>query len=255
MFSEKYGYVYVWYDKKYKRFYLGRHWGTESDGYICSSTNMRNNYKNRPNDFKRRIVSKIYTCVEDLVKEEQKWLDMIKSEELDGKYYNKTKSATTPSTRGYAHSPETIEKIRSSNIGKIVSEETKQKLRESNKKQFENLEQRELRRKKTLELWEDPEYRKNNTLNKVGKKQFKEQIEKRINSCKNRWKINPKRGRAKTEEEKQKIRNTLSNLIWINNGYVNTRIHKEDVIIEGFVKGRVKRLDIISYQTKKETKL
>lgn len=74
---EKYGFVYIWFDRKYKRYYIGSHWGTENDGYICSSNNMRNNYNNRSNDFKRKIISKIYTDREDLLNEEQKWLDLI----------------------------------------------------------------------------------------------------------------------------------------------------------------------------------
>ena len=37
---EKYGFVYIWYDRKHKRYYIGSHWGSEDDGYICSSTHM-----------------------------------------------------------------------------------------------------------------------------------------------------------------------------------------------------------------------
>ena len=32
---EKYGFVYLWYDRKRKMFYIGSHWTTETDGYIC----------------------------------------------------------------------------------------------------------------------------------------------------------------------------------------------------------------------------
>ena len=33
----KYGFVYIWYDRKHHRYYIGCHWGTIDDGYICSS--------------------------------------------------------------------------------------------------------------------------------------------------------------------------------------------------------------------------
>jgi hypothetical protein len=68
---EKYGFVYIWYDHKNIRFYIGSHWGHENDGYICSSRWMRNAYKRRPNDFKRRIISLIYSNRKDLLLEEQ----------------------------------------------------------------------------------------------------------------------------------------------------------------------------------------
>lgn len=237
---EKYGFVYVWFDRKHKRFYLGRHWGTETDGYICSSTNMRNNYNNRPQDFKRRIISKTHDK-NHLVIEEQRWLDMIGSHELNKKYYNKTKSATTPSTKGYNHSEETKLKISTGNKGKKVSEETKELLRQANKKQFEDEYQRELRRKKFLELWSDPEYRKIQIEKKKGKKQSIEQIEKRVKSNKEKWKSQGHKNRGpQSEEAKLKISKAFSEMIWINNGKENRRINKNKEIPCGYVKGRLR---------------
>lgn len=55
---EKYGFVYIWYDRKHKRYYIGAHWGHENDGYVCSSSWMKKAYKNRPEDFKRKILKK-----------------------------------------------------------------------------------------------------------------------------------------------------------------------------------------------------
>lgn len=85
---EKYGFVYLWFDKKHKRYYVGCHWGTEDDGYICSSRIMKKAYKRRPNDFKRRILSRIYTNKKDLLEEEYRYLNMIKDHELKVRYYN-----------------------------------------------------------------------------------------------------------------------------------------------------------------------
>lgn len=84
----KYGFIYIWFDKKHKRYYIGSHWGTEDDGYICSSKWMRDAYRYRSDDFKRRIISRIYTNRQDLLDEEYRWLSMIKKEELKTRYYN-----------------------------------------------------------------------------------------------------------------------------------------------------------------------
>ena len=186
MKKEKYGFIYLWYDRKHKKFYVGRHWGHEDDGYICSSTNMRNNYKNRPQDFKRRIVKRVYSSQDNLLSEEQRYLNMIKPKECIVKYYNKTLKSSTPSTRGYRHSQETIEKIKFGNKGKYISEETKNKLREANKKQFSDPVAREHNRRKALDQWADPNYRKARSEEKKGHKQSAKQIQKRFETKKSR---------------------------------------------------------------------
>lgn len=93
IYQQKYGFVYIWFDKKYKRYYIGSHWGTEDDGYICSSNWMYKTYKRRPTDFKRRIIKRIYTNRKDLLLEEDRYLKMMKKEELAKsnnkiRYYN-----------------------------------------------------------------------------------------------------------------------------------------------------------------------
>lgn len=127
--NEKYGFIYIWYDLKKKMYYIGRHWGHENDGYICSSKKMRNAYNYRPKDFKRRIISKIYTNNNDLILEEQKWLDMINQEECGTKYYNISLKSDAPSMLCKKHSEETKEKMSIKAKGKKLSEETKEKLR------------------------------------------------------------------------------------------------------------------------------
>lgn len=132
MTKEKYGFVYVWYDRKHKRYYVGRHWGYKNDGYICSSKWMRKSYKRRPHDFKRRIIKYVYTTQLDLVTEEQYYLNMIKQEECGKRYYNKTLKADAPSMFGRTHSDETKLKMSRAAKGKIVSDVTKEKLRQIN---------------------------------------------------------------------------------------------------------------------------
>jgi hypothetical protein len=96
------GFVYLWYDKDKKMFYLGSHGGLEGDGYICSSKNMLKEYRKRPNSFKRRIIERCYN--NNLLETEQKWLNLIKSEELlynKGIYYNIKRFAAGGDTLKY----------------------------------------------------------------------------------------------------------------------------------------------------------
>ena len=87
----KYGFIYVWRDRKNNRYYVGSHWGTEDDGYICSSRWMRRAYSRRPKDFKRRIICRVYTNRKDLLEQEHFYLSMIKDDQLKIRYFNLTK--------------------------------------------------------------------------------------------------------------------------------------------------------------------
>lgn len=87
--QEKYGFIYLWRDKKHDRFYVGSHWGNENDGYVCSSSWMLQAYKKRPQDFKRRIVER-FDDRSKINEIEHRWLQMIKTEELKKRYYNLT---------------------------------------------------------------------------------------------------------------------------------------------------------------------
>jgi hypothetical protein len=148
--QEKYGFVYLWYDKKHKRFYIGCRWGREDDGYICSSPWMKKGYKLRPLDFKRRILKTNIADKSKLLEEEYRWLSKIKNDELGKRYYNihnhhfghwmmnNHYEKKHHPMYGKNHTEETKQKMR----GKKVTEETKQKLREISKKQFLDLENR-----------------------------------------------------------------------------------------------------------------
>jgi len=127
--TEKYGFVYVWYDRQRKRYYVGSHWGNENDRYVCSSTWMKHVYKKNPMLFKRRVVKRIYTSRADLLVEEQRWLDMIKDHELATfnttleqrqtvRYYNFTKSVKDPWHTYEIKRLEVGQKISASKTGK-----------------------------------------------------------------------------------------------------------------------------------------
>ena len=116
---EKYGFVYIWYDKKHKRYYIGSHWGTENDGYVCSSTWMRNSYNRRPQDFKRRILQTNLCSTQTTWDAEQKWLLYIKENELGARYYNRCRQVPRSNGKNRTGiSEETREKMRQAKLGK-----------------------------------------------------------------------------------------------------------------------------------------
>ena len=143
---EKEGFIYIWYDRKRKMYYIGCHWGTIDDGYICSSRWMRQAHKRRPEDFKRRILQRGLEK-KGLKEHEVKWLSLIKTEELGTRYYNLSKILTGNGwKKGTPRSEETKEKISKSlqgnipwNKGKILSEAQKRRISEDTKRGMGNL--------------------------------------------------------------------------------------------------------------------
>ena len=84
------GFVYIWRDRKHKRFYIGSHWGSLDDGYICSSKWMKHAWNRRPQDFKRRILFRS-SDRSLLIAEEFRWLSMIDDRDIGDRYYNLNK--------------------------------------------------------------------------------------------------------------------------------------------------------------------
>lgn len=123
--QEKYGFVYIWYDRKRKMYYIGSHWGTEDDGYICSSNRMRNVYKRRPHDFSRKVIKRVYTDRKTLLEQEEKWLK--KAEHKKEKYYNINFSCTHHWLSDEKSRLSVSEKISNALKGHVQSEETKAK--------------------------------------------------------------------------------------------------------------------------------
>jgi len=103
------GYIYIWYDTKAKLYYIGGHYGKVEDKYICSNKPMKRAYKLRPHTFKFRVLEYTYSDTNDLRECEQKYLDMIKDNELllsenvkNGtvRYYNVKKNSVGGNGKG-----------------------------------------------------------------------------------------------------------------------------------------------------------
>ena len=209
---EKYGFVYIWFDRKHKRYYIGSHWGTENDRYVCSSTWMKQAYKHRPLDFKRKVITRIYSSKQNLLNEENRWLSMIKPSEIKERYYNlrihefghwsadkdksllvKEKNKKSDNTKG----------IRNYWKGKQKSEEHKAKISNALKGKPLNYTRTDETRKLISE--------NNKRLHKEGKigtrgKKYTEESKKKMSE----WQI----GNKASEESKSKMRASAAGRKW-----------------------------------------
>jgi len=126
------GFVYIWFDRYNKMFYVGSHKGKIEDGYICSSARMLRAYKKRSKDFKRRVLKYIKE-EKDILQWEQYYLNMIRDSELlykNGKYYNVKRVAAGGDTT--AHLPNRKEIIKR-RYGKKHSDAVKRAIKNRSK--------------------------------------------------------------------------------------------------------------------------
>ena len=207
--QEKYGFIYIWFDRKHKRYYVGSHWGFENDGYICSSNWMYNTYKRRKEDFKRRILKRVYTNRIDLLNEEQRWLNMIQDHELATnrtttelrktvRYYNFCKSVQKSWHYEESTRKTISEKISIAKTGKSAgpcSQEKAAKISEAKKKKFaerggisdahrlalskikkkpHTAEWKEENSKRMKDQWSDPNSERRKNISEASKKRWEQ---------------------------------------------------------------------------------
>ena len=242
---EKYGFVYIWFDRKHKRFYIGSHWGAENDGYICSSTWMRNSHSRRPNDFRRRIVSRVYSSRADLLNKEFEWLNLISESELGVRYYNRTK---------HMNGHWFTEEHRRSTMSQRISENTKAAMNREDvrKKYLKGLEKRDTKssdptvREKRRQSMKQAMAKKfpieERKLKPVefGSEEYRNNM---ASSVAESWKLRDKKAigskisesLANSKEYRSKL---ISSLKWYNNGIVNKRLSEHPG--DGWIVGRIK---------------
>ena len=83
-------FIYRWFDKKLNKFYIGSHYGHINDGYLFGGIDIKKEYKERPHDFEREILS--YHLVfeySEIRKIEKEYLIKYDVENNDF-YYNRT---------------------------------------------------------------------------------------------------------------------------------------------------------------------
>jgi hypothetical protein len=87
--GDYFGFVYIWMDRKKKKFCIGSHMGSVDDGYLSSTGWFKQAYRRRPDDFRRRILFWLTSDDQKLLRKvEQMWLDLIPRNQFGKKYYN-----------------------------------------------------------------------------------------------------------------------------------------------------------------------
>lgn len=246
--KNEYGFVYIWRDRKHNRFYIGCHWGREDDGYICSSDWMRHAYKRRPQDFKRRILKRIDTNRRNLLKEEQKWLNLVKKEELGKSYYNFQKQVTDNPWWGNQDSKKTVGERISQTLAKPeIREKRRQSMIQTLAKKFPNPghdefnyklgrkrlkfnspEYNEIMRQKSGDRWQDHSYRKrvgfSISKSLYGVSKTGNAAKGHIKSDEHKEKIRQSNlGKKVSEETCQKLSDANRGKIWWTNGLEEIR--------------------------------
>lgn len=181
------GFVYIWYDRKKNWFCIGSHFGTLDDGYTSSTGFLDKALKKRPEDFKRKVLDFYHgDNHKELLLLEQKWLDMIKDEELclgpnkknnTIRYYNVKNNATGlsgfaaseikkeywRSDAGIERKASMSEEMAGNSFGALrkgmpCSEETKRRISAGNKGKRRTDHERNAQSKRSKSLWQDPDY-------------------------------------------------------------------------------------------------
>ena len=115
-------FVYIWFDKIRKMFYVGQHSGSYDDNYTCSSKWLAGEIKYRPQDFKRKII-KSFSSKNEAQKYEGYLLSLIENHKFGKKYYN-TKVGAPKGVKPWnlgkkqIYSQETLKKMSIAKIGK-----------------------------------------------------------------------------------------------------------------------------------------
>lgn len=158
------GFIYRWYDLKRDKYYIGSHWGSPTDKYVCSSRHMLRAYKRRPETFQREILEFVNDRALLLLAEEA-WLQKIPLADIGVKSYNLIRRTGHWHAQSYA---ETIAKLKASWT-----------------------EERKIGARQTLsDAWNKPGYRENFRAKSAGRKRSEETKQKQ----RARW--NPERRTA-----------------------------------------------------------
>lgn len=128
-------FVYKWTDTPTSKMYIGCHKGTVDDGYVCSSKIMLEEYRKRPEDFVREVLS-FGTYKEMRAYEMNLLLEVNAASNPD--YYNRH-NADWKFCQNGPLSEETrqkLSKVRKGNkncVGRKLSDETKRKISRAKK--------------------------------------------------------------------------------------------------------------------------
>lgn len=199
--KDYFGFVYVWYNRAaiaiekhehmdakkqhikrkhrpHPRLYIGSHYGSFDDGYICSSRWMKSSYKKNPQNFIRRILYWQKTPDRKaLLEVEEQWLQKITPRKIRTRFYNLRIVKIGHWTMEEELKKTTIEKMKQSGLSEklrerwadpeykakmsiILSDSTNRKrASEVAKKLWTKIGHRKSISDKMTNHWADPEYK------------------------------------------------------------------------------------------------
>jgi len=131
IYNQQKPFVYLWRDRLLKRYYLGFHNGSKPT-YVCSSKPMMEEYRQRPEDFTRRILA---TGTQEEMAVLERQLLLKRKKHLKNRYYN----IMMPKEKGFPilQYSDNMRKIKSIiQSGTKRSEETKKKISETLKRNW-----------------------------------------------------------------------------------------------------------------------
>ena len=147
-----------------------------------------------------------------------------------------TKEKMSAAKKGIPRSPETKEKMSAANKGKTLSPETRAKLSAANKGKTLSLETKE-KMSAANKGENNPMYGK--ILSLETKAKISDALKGKNNPMYGRTgENNPNYGKTYSPETRAKMSAAKKGEIWITNGIQSRRISKNDIIPEGFGKGR-----------------
>jgi len=83
-------FIYQWFDRGLNKFYIGSHYGEVNDGYLFGGIDIKKEYKERPNDFERKILSyHLVSEYSEIRRIEKEYLIKYDVENNDS-FYNRT---------------------------------------------------------------------------------------------------------------------------------------------------------------------
>jgi hypothetical protein len=130
IYNQQKPYVYIWRDRLSNRYYIGYHGGFDPN-YVCSSRPMIEQYRQRPEDFRRRILA---TGTQEEMAVLEKQLIQKRKKHLGERYYNL--AISWPICKWTDDMRQARSKLYK---GRKVSEETRRKISEGAKRREKNM--------------------------------------------------------------------------------------------------------------------
>ena len=226
---------------------------------------MRRAFRRRPGDFKRKIIARIISSRQNLLHEENRWLQMIKDDELGNKFYNLTKHmnghwSTNDMQRiaigeKISSSPLRKDRIRNHAIGRTLSSESREKIRQARLGTKQSEETKAKRNANRHHKYDDSFKQKMSTIARNRSVETRQKISENSRKLQAEGRIGMKNKKHR-QETKDKISISVKGKNNINYGKkwytdgVSSKLIKSNEVPLGWYKGRTLRPQSDKYTQK-----